>query len=451
MPDTDDREAENRRPQSAGEGPATESDITRTGVLDRLMPLRRAEHRVGITQGPFDPGGQPLLESNNRFYLGLSGWNVSGGTSITKAVLGDRDRHWGYFEWPHCANLAKQAERIGLELLLADGDQLGFGGEIAFHDASLDALTSIAALSQVTSRIILASTVRTGAHLHPLHVARIGGNFDHMSGGRWALNVVPQPDREEDESLGLGPRESDSCYDVADESVTLMKHWWSMPTAAFEFKGKHFHSLHVHMCGPRPTRKPRPFLLTTAYDQGGIDFAAKNCDWMLCRNASGDLEELNELTRQAKLRAVHHYCRELKTLVHVYVVMAEKEEAAQAELERLLSMIDVEAADNFIRRRFLNGAERVSDGGPLGARMKGRTWKGESIREFVGEDTYRRLALGLGSVQLVGDYDTVAEQLQDLAASGHQGAVLSFFDPLRGLHELEDEIIPRLRKVGLRS
>jgi alkanesulfonate monooxygenase SsuD/methylene tetrahydromethanopterin reductase-like flavin-dependent oxidoreductase (luciferase family) len=83
--------------------------------------------------------------------------------------------------------------------------------------------------------------------------------------------------------------------------------------------------------------------------------------------------------------------------------------------------------------------------------MKGRTWKGEPIREFVGEDTYARLALGLGAVQIVGDYDTVAARLRDLAASGHQGAVLSFFDPWRGLHELEDEIIPRLRMVGLRS
>jgi FMNH2-dependent dimethyl sulfone monooxygenase len=414
------------------------------------MPLRRAEQRVGITQGPFDPGGQPLLQSENPFYLGLSGWDVAGGSSITKAVLGDRDKHWGYFSWPNCADLATEAERVGLEVLLADGGQRGFGGEIEFHDAHLDALTSIAALSQVTSRIVLASTVGIASHLHPLHIARFGGNFDHMSGGRWALNIATRPDREEEESLGLDPGESDKRYDVADEFVTLMKHWWSMQTA-FEFKGKYFQSRHVHMVGPRPTRKPRPFLLTTAYDRGGIDFAAKHCDWLLCRNISGDVEELSEMTRQARLRAAHHYSRDLKTLVHVYVVMAEREETALREFERLASMIDVEATDNFIRRRVLNDAERESDEGLLGTRIKGRTWEGGSIRQFVGEDTYTRLALGLGSVQIVGGYDTVAARLRDLATSGHQGAILSFFDPLRGLHELEDEIIPRLRSVGLRS
>ena len=94
--------------------------------------------------------------------------------------------------------------------------------------------------------------------------------------------------------------------------------------------------------------------------------------------------------------------------------------------------------------------ERYADGGPLGERLKGRKWQGEPIREFVGEEAYVRLALGLGAAQIVGDYDTVAARLRDFAASGHQGAVLSFFDPWRGLHELEDEIIPRLRQFGLR-
>jgi hypothetical protein len=72
--------------------------------------------------------------------------------------------------------------------------------------------------------------------------------------------------------------------------------------------------------------------------------------------------------------------------------MAEKEETALGEFKRLVEMIDVGAADNFIRRRFIG---RHSDDGLLGKRMKGRMWKGESVREFVGEDAYVRLALGL--------------------------------------------------------
>ena len=76
--------------------------------------------------------------------------------------------------------------------------------------------------------------------------------------------------------------------------------------------------------------------------------------------------------------------------------------------------------------------------------------KAATVREQVGESTYVRLALGLGSMHLVGSYDTVAERMRSLAEAEQQGVVLSFFDPLRGLHDLEDEIIPRLRKMGLR-
>ena len=230
---------------------------------------------------------------------------MSGGSSITKAVLDNRDKHFSC-RWPQCAELAKEADRVGLEILIADGVQRGFGGEIAFRDEYLDALTSIAALSQVTSNILLISSVDTRSHLHPLHVARFGGNFDHMSGGRWALLLTTQPDPEGEEPLGLKlqkERKIVGLYETVDEFVTLMKHWWSMPTA-FEFQGTHFQSRHVHMVGPKPTRKPRPFLITTAQDQAGIDFAAKHCDWLLCRNPSGDLDELNAQIRQAKVQSI---------------------------------------------------------------------------------------------------------------------------------------------------
>ena len=52
--------------------------------------------RVDITRGPFEPGGQPVLVSDNKIYLGLFAWNISCGIAISKAVLLDPERRRDY-------------------------------------------------------------------------------------------------------------------------------------------------------------------------------------------------------------------------------------------------------------------------------------------------------------------------------------------------------------------
>ena len=424
-----------------------EEDITQRGVLQDVMPTRRVEQRVAITRGPLDPGGQPDLETGNGLYLGLFGWNAAAGCSITKAVLRDRDRYRDYFTWPRASVLIKEADRVGLEFQLPLGRWRGFGGEIGFEEDQLDALTSASALAQVTSNILLASSVHLGSHLHPLHVARIGANIDHASGGRWGLNIVAGWNRGEAETFGLESLDHDLRYETGDEFVTLMKHSWSM-TTPFEFQGQFFKSKHVNIVGPKPTRRPRPFLINAGYSPAGIDFAAKQCDWLLCRSPSGDWNEVKEVTERAKVRAAHNYGRRLKTLTYVYAVMAETDAQAQEEFEMLASMIDTEAADNFIRRVLDQPGEAEGALFPPETLAKDAA----TVREMIGEDSYRRMALGLGGMHLVGSYDTVAEKLRLLATEcGQDGIVFSFFDPAKGLHELEDQVIPRLRKIGLRK
>ena len=55
--------------------------------------------RVQITQGPFDPGGQPTIASPHPLLLGLFAWNLTGGATISKAVLDDPDRYQNFWHW----------------------------------------------------------------------------------------------------------------------------------------------------------------------------------------------------------------------------------------------------------------------------------------------------------------------------------------------------------------
>lgn len=428
---------------SSAEG---EEDIVDRGI-EAYHPMGKEEQVVTIFKGPFDPGGQPEFDGENKFQIGLHAWNVSGGTSLTKAVLRDKEKFRDYWTWPNALRLIKESERVGLEFQLPLERWLGFGGEAGHSEDSLDPLVSACSLAMHTSKMLLLSTANIGAHLHPLHLSRLGANFDHVSEGRWGLNIVAGWSKSEANFFGLGESLDYSLrHELADEFLTLLKHAWAM-RAPFEFDGKFFSSKHVLVTGPYPTRQPRPFFLSPAYSDSSIDFVAKQCDVLICRSPAGDLGELNEVALKTKALATEKYNRYIKSISPVYCVAAATDKDAEAEADALAAEIDVKATDHFIRTFSDQPGEFEGALPPLKATGNSK----KSLRKVVGEDSYRRAALGLGALQLIGSYDTIAEKLRFLATDCSQdGVAMSFFDPLKGVHLLEDEIFPRLRKMALR-
>ena len=57
----------------------------------------------------------------------------------------------------------------------------------------------------------------------------------------------------------------------------------------------------------------------------------------------------------------------------------------------------------------------------------------------------------MGGVPIVGDPDTVARELAQLAAAGAKGIALSFVNYLDELPFFRDEVLPRLARMGLRA
>ena len=62
-----------------------------------------------------------------------------------------------------------------------------------------------------------------------------------------------------------------------------------------------------------------------------------------------------------------------------------------------------------------------------------------------------RIALGIGAWQIIGSYETVAERIRELNEVGIESILMCFFDPLGGLHHMEDEILPILKRIELRK
>jgi alkanesulfonate monooxygenase SsuD/methylene tetrahydromethanopterin reductase-like flavin-dependent oxidoreductase (luciferase family) len=60
-------------------------------------------------------------------------------------------------------------------------------------------------------------------------------------------------------------------------------------------------------------------------------------------------------------------------------------------------------------------------------------------------------ANGMGGIPIVGDPDTVARELAQLAAAGAKGIALSFVNYLDELPFFRNEVMPRLANLGLRE
>ena len=431
-----------------------EDDITQT--LIPFMPPRRIEQRVGITQGPYDPGLQPVMNSDNRLMLGLYGWNVSCGVTISKAVLDNPPKLRDFHEWETAQYLIKESERIGFEFELPIARMRGSGGKIGFHEDSIDSLCQAPALAQVTSKIGLFSTVMMGSHFHPLHIAKMGANFDHISDGRWGINIVAGWNRTENELFGLGEAEEvglfnltsidhNMRYEMTDEFITLIKQTWALQSN-FEFNGRFYRGGHIYIY-PKPARQPRPFILHSGSSPESIEFAARNCDWLLCRTTNGSWNEVRAVADRAKKLAAIKFGRHLQTFTYVYVIAGQTDGVAESEYENVRSQIDTKATDTFVREVLDRPGEFDGILDPTKVKAGAR-----SVKEMVGEDNYTRCALGLGAMPLVGSHETVAEKMRVLADDyGMDGLALSFFDPIRGLQETDDYIIPRLKKMALRK
>ena len=225
--------------------------------------------------------------------------------------------------------------------------------------------------------------------------------------------------------------------------MTFLKHCW-YSEKPFDFEGRFFHGRDVYV-SPKPTRKPRPILLNAGFSPAGIDFAAKDCDWLFTSGTTA--EKLGDLAGRAK-SAAGKYKRDLRVVTFAWSIWAETDAKAEQEYKLAEEMLDEHATSWFAYRSLDQpGTKAGASFAPAIADDEEPT-----MRRAVGEEAFKRVGLGLQGYHMIGGYDSVAEQIRTLYADhGQEGLLVAWFDPLRGLHQLEDHIIPRLRKMGLRK
>jgi FMNH2-dependent dimethyl sulfone monooxygenase len=331
------------------------------------------------------------------------------------------------------AKLTQKAEKLGFDLVFGYSTWQPKDGQGPTRtEAGLDAFIATASLAAITSRILLISTIHVLYEpWHPIHLAKFGATLDHISKGRWGINVVTGHRAYEHELFGWSQIEHDRRYELADEFVTILKRLWS-ETENFSYKSQSSWQFKDAYISPRPLYG-RPILVNATGSDAGIEFAGRHSDIVFITSpAGGDIESaLSSLpahTARVKQSAIANG-RLVRTLLNPLIVVRETEKEAEEYAQAIIDHADYES---------IAGRSRVSS--------DAHAWRGHkkgNLRHDVGS------AIG-GNVQLIGSPEQITEQLLQLNKAGVDGFQLAFYDFEPDLDFFGKRVLPLLKQAGLR-
>ena len=136
------------------------------------------------------------LYNNRKLKLGTFSTNLEGGCAITP-MDGTLKA-----DWPSTLTLARMADVMEFEALVPVGRWRGFGGVTNFNGPGFESYSWAAGIGASTnySSVFATSHVPT---VHPIMAAKQGATIDHITGGRFTLNVVTGWHKPEIEMFGI--------------------------------------------------------------------------------------------------------------------------------------------------------------------------------------------------------------------------------------------------------
>ncbi|MEU7816711.1 LLM class flavin-dependent oxidoreductase [Pseudonocardia sp. NPDC049154] len=354
--------------------------------------------------------------NDQKLKLGIFAANCSGGVVMSHEPTGFR------VTWGQQLEIARTADQLGMEAMVPVGRWTGFGGETNFNGVCFETYTWAAGLAQATENIGIFTTTHVPT-VHPIVAAKMATTIDHISGGRYGMNLVMGWFNPEMELFGRKQLEHDERYEYGQEWIDFAMELWN-EKEAFDHDGKFFQSKGAHAY-PKPIQDPRPALLNAGASPRGQEFSAKNVDINLIALPT---EEAPDYIKGIKRLANDKYERDIDVWTYCLVICRETEKEAKAAQQAIIDNGD------------WAGAKNVMD--VLGIQSGSFASQIEKYQE--------RFIAGWGGPNLVGTPEQVAEQFAELSEAGMGGAIFGFHDYATELKEFGDEVMPQMRKIGIR-
>jgi len=338
-----------------------------------------------------------------------------------------RSTTWTY---DYNAALTLRAEALGFDLVFGLAQWTskgGYGGVTKYREQSLDSFITTAALAGATRRILLISTLHVlYGPWHPVHLAKFGATLDHISRGRWGINVVTGYAEREPAMFGMKKIDHDRRYEMADVFAQRLKQLWT-GTENLTVDGP-FWAMEDAFITPKP-RYGRPVLVNAAGSPAGIAYGARHSDLMFITSPGGNQldDAISSLPPHiaAIQAAASAQGRRVRTLLNPMIICRDTEREAIAYRDAIEAAADSAAVEGFAEH---------------GRRGDAQSWKDQ-----------RRLhrAIG-GNLHLVGSPQQIVEDLVKLKALGVDGVQLTFYDFANDLEHFAENVLPLMYEAGLR-
>jgi len=331
--------------------------------------------------------------------------------------------------WDASLELARLANEMEFEALVPVGRWKGFGGKVNFNGRGFECFTWAAAMGVAVPYPAVFSTSHIST-IHPLMAAKQAASIDHISGGRFVLNVVTGWNRPEMEMFGVEMADHDTRYDMAAEWIEIVKKLWTAEEP-FDHEGTYYR-LNQALVSPHPIQRPHPPVMCAGGSPKGLAFSAKYCDIAFIlvdmHDPGKTRDQIVELRRVAR---EEHGNPNLQVWASAYVVVRDTEEEAKKFLHYYVDERgDWEGATGIVNSFGMNAQTLTPD---------------------VVDQFKRHFIAGWAGYPLVGTKEQVVDGLELLVNEvGLDGVVLSWADYHAGMIRFRDEVMPLLKQAGLR-
>lgn len=358
------------------------------------------------------------LYNDQKLKLGVFGANCSYGVNISHAPTTYK------VTWEHTSEIVCRADAMGFELALPVARWRGFGGTTDFNGESFETYTWAAGLAQATRHIMVAATSHVPT-VHPIVAAKQATTIDHISNGRFCLNLVMGWFTPEMEMFQGSQRAHDDRYRYGAEWLTIAKRLWA-DEAPFDFDSEYFH-IKQAQAHPKPVQKPWPVLINAGHSPAARAFSAREVDFSFVGFDS--VEQVRTVAAEVRALARGDHGRDIGICTSALVVCRETEAEARQVYRSIIEQGDRVAADNL---------------------MKVLGIESQSFNDRIAR--YReRIVAGWGTNPIVGTPEQVTAQLAEVSAAGVEGVVFGFLDYNEELKYFDSAVMPLLRQAGLRK
>ena len=317
--------------------------------------------------------------------------------------------------WQRNLALIQQAERLGFDSTLVA--QHTINPHHAPND-QLEAWTSSAALAAATSRIEIIAAIKPYLY-HPVVLAKMALQIEHISRGRFALNLVNAWNMPELEKAGIPFAPHDERYGYGREWISVVEPLMRGETVSF--RGRYF-NVDDYTLRPADPYRARPKIYVGGESEPARALVADHGDvWFINGQPLADVRSLI-----ADVSGRPRAGRPLQYGLSAFVIARDTDAHAQAALVRLAELAKLDAPIREVQHA-------NTDPGSVMARTMTKTPR-------VGSN-------GGTAAGLVGSYDQVAQRIRQFADAGIELFMLQFQPFEAEMERFAAEIMPRVRQL----